>query len=82
MNEHPFRFSISYEMPRRGETPAVIGAKFLHTLEALSRIDPLLARWKVRDRPTLTSVPLADARAHYNHRRKFCGSRSRRPARA
>jgi hypothetical protein len=63
MNEHPFRFSISYEMPRRGETPAVIGAKFLHTLDALSRIDPLLARWKVRDRPTMTSVPLADARA-------------------
>ena len=57
-----FRFSIYYEVPRRGETPAVIGAKFLQTLDALSRIDPLLARWKVLDRPTLASVPLADAR--------------------
>jgi len=62
MNEHPFRFSIYYEVPRRGETPAVIGAKFLRTLDALSRIDPLLATWKVLDRPTLASLPLADAR--------------------
>ena len=61
-NENLFRFSIYYEVPRRGETPAVIGAKFLQTLDALSRIDPLLARWKVLDRPTLASVPLADAR--------------------
>jgi hypothetical protein len=62
MNEHPFRFSIYYELPRRGETPAVIGAKFLHTLDTLSPIDPLLARWKVLDRPTLASLPLAEAR--------------------
>jgi hypothetical protein len=59
-NENLFRFSIYYEVPRRGETPAVIGAKFLQTLDALSRIDPLLARWKVLDRPTLPSVPLAE----------------------
>jgi hypothetical protein len=62
MNKNPFRFSIYYELPRRGETPAVIGAKFLRTLDALSRIDPLLATWKVLDRPTLASLPLADAR--------------------
>jgi hypothetical protein len=62
MNENPFRFSIHYEVPRRGETPVVIGAKFLQTLDALSRVDPLLARWKVLDRPTLASIPLADAR--------------------
>jgi hypothetical protein len=62
MNENPFRFSIYYEVPRRGETLAVIGAKFLHTLDALSRIDPLLATWKVLDRPTLASLPLTDAR--------------------
>jgi hypothetical protein len=63
MNENPFRFSIYYEVSRRGETPAVIGAKFLHTLDALSRIDPLLATWKVLDRPTLASLPLTDARS-------------------
>jgi hypothetical protein len=62
MNEHLFRFGIYYELPRRRETPAVIGAKFLHTLDALSRIDPLLATWNVLDRPALASVPLADAR--------------------
>jgi len=62
MNERPFRFSIYYEVPRRGETPAVIGAKFLRTLDALSRIGPLLATWKVLDRPTLASLPLVDAR--------------------
>jgi hypothetical protein len=62
MNKNPFRFSIYYQLPRRGETPAVIGAKFLRTLDALSRIDPLLATWKVLDRPTLASLPLADAR--------------------
>jgi hypothetical protein len=63
MNENPFRFRIYYEVPRRGETPAVIGAKLPQTLDALSRIDPLLAEWKVLDRPTQTSVPLADARS-------------------
>jgi Immunity protein 52 len=62
MNEHPFRFGIYYELPRRRETPAVIGTKFLHTLDALSRIDPLLATWNVLDRPALASLPLADAR--------------------
>jgi hypothetical protein len=62
MNENPFRFSIYYEMPRRGETPAIIGAKFLQTLDSLSRIDPHLARWKVLDRPTMASLPLAEAR--------------------
>ncbi len=62
MNKNLFRFSIYYELPRRGETPAVIGAKFLRTLDALSRIDPLLATWKVLDRPTLASLPLAEAR--------------------
>jgi hypothetical protein len=62
MNENPFRFSIYYEVPRRGETPAVIGAKFLQTLDTLSQVDPLLATWKVLDRPTLASLPLVDAR--------------------
>jgi hypothetical protein len=62
MNKNPFRFGIYYELPRRGESPAVIGAKFLRTLDALSRIDPLLATWKVLDRPILASLPLAEAR--------------------
>jgi hypothetical protein len=62
MNEHPFNFSIYYGPPRRGETPAVIGAKFLQSLDALSRIDPLFANWNVLDLPALASLPLAVAR--------------------
>jgi hypothetical protein len=62
MNERPFRIGIYYGLPRRHETPAVIGAKFLHTLDALSRIDPLLANWKVLDLPAWASLPLSAAR--------------------
>ncbi len=62
MSERPFYFGISYELPGRRETPAVIGAKLLDTLDALSRIDPLFADWIVPERPTMTSWPLAVAR--------------------
>jgi Immunity protein 52 len=62
MNENPFSFEIYYGLPRRQETPAVIGAKFLDTLDALSRIDPLFANWKVLDLPAMASLPLAVAR--------------------
>jgi Immunity protein 52 len=62
MNERPFYFGICYGLPRRRETPAVIGAKLLDTLDTLSRIDPLFADWRVPDNPTMTSWPLAIAR--------------------
>ena len=62
MNEPPFTFGISYELPGSRETPAVIGAKLLDTLDALSRIDPLFADWTVPENPTMTSWPLAAAR--------------------
>jgi Immunity protein 52 len=62
MNEPPFTFGISYELPGRRETPAVIGAKLLDTLDALSRVDPLFADWIVPEKPTMTSWPLAVAR--------------------
>jgi hypothetical protein len=68
-NENLFRFSIYYEVPRRGETPAVIGAKFLQTLDALSRIDPLLARWKVLHPGVRAARPRASA--HRDHHRRF-----------
>lgn len=63
MNERPFFFGIYYGLPARRETPAVIGAKLLETLDVLSRIDPLFADWVVPDNPTMTSLPLAVARA-------------------
>jgi Immunity protein 52 len=62
MNERPFYFGIYYGLPGRRETPAVIGAKLLETLDALSGIDPLFANWKVPDNPTMTYFPLAVAR--------------------
>src|SRR5262249_31586307 len=40
----------------------VIGAKFLRSLDALSLIDPLFAKWDVLDRPAMDSLPLAVAR--------------------
>src|SRR5690349_15067132 len=63
MNERPFFFGIFYGLPARRETPAVIGAKLLETLDVLSRIDPLFADWVVPDNPTMTYLPLAVARA-------------------
>lgn len=62
MNERPFYFGIYYGLPGRRETPAVIGAKLLDTLDALARIDPLFADWTVPENPTMTSWPLAVAR--------------------
>jgi hypothetical protein len=62
MNERAFRFTIHYRLPRRQETPAVIGAKLLDSLDALSRIDPLFANWKVLDSLAMASLPLAIAR--------------------
>jgi hypothetical protein len=67
--------AINYSYAVRGkwagpadEKPAVTGAKFLQTLDALSRIDPIFAGWQVNrnwkitedDQPRL--VPLATAR--------------------
>jgi hypothetical protein len=62
MKEPPFSFDIYYGLPRRQETPAVISAKFLNTLDALRRIDPLFANWNVLDLPAMASLPLALAR--------------------
>ncbi len=69
--------TINYNYAVRGkwagpadEKPAVIGAKFLQTLDTLSRIDPIFAGWQVNrnwkitedDQPRL--VPLDTARRH------------------
>ena len=56
MNGRPLSFSIYGRLPLRRETPAVIGAKFVDSLDALSRLDPLFTDWNVLDRPTW--VPL------------------------
>jgi hypothetical protein len=62
MNERLFRFTIQYRLPRGHETSAVIGAKLLDSLDALSRIDPLFTDWKILDPAAMASLPLAIAR--------------------
>src|SRR5262249_32959338 len=62
MNGPPLSFTICNRLPLRQETPAVIGAKFLDSLDALSRIDPLFSDWSVLDRPKWASLPLARTR--------------------
>jgi hypothetical protein len=62
MDERTFSFTVHYQLSRHRETPAAIGAKFLDTLDALSRIDPLFADWEVLDYPAMASLPLALAR--------------------
>jgi hypothetical protein len=47
---------------RRPETPVAIGAKFVNTLDALSRIDPIFKHWEIADIRNSSTLPLAEAR--------------------
>lgn len=62
MNETSFRYAIWLVRPQLRETAAVIGQKFLDTLDALSEIDPLFRDWKVFDFVTTEAIPLPAAR--------------------
>ena len=62
MNETSFLYAIWLMRSQLRETPAVIGQKFLDTLDALSAIDPLFTDWKVLDYVALEAIPLAAAR--------------------
>jgi hypothetical protein len=62
MSDPPFIYFIHSKLPRRDEMPAVIGPKFLDTLDALSGIDPLFTNWNVLDLPAMATLPLAVAR--------------------
>jgi hypothetical protein len=45
-----FRYGLRSSWKGRVETPAALGAKFVGTLDALSRIDPVLfASWELFD---------------------------------
>jgi hypothetical protein len=64
MNEVQFKYSIRSELPLSSESPASIGAKFVDTLDALTRIDPtVFTNWEVMDLPAISSLPLATARS-------------------
>jgi hypothetical protein len=63
MNKDALHYSVRSSLPAGPEKPAAIGAKFLNTLDALTRFDPLFANWEVMDYLRRASVPLATARA-------------------
>jgi hypothetical protein len=64
LNEPSFLYAVWLTRPQLRETPAVIGQKFLDTLDALSTIDPLFTHWKVLDFVAMGAIPLAAARSH------------------
>jgi hypothetical protein len=76
MTKEPYyEFSIRSAWHGRVENPAAIGAKFLATLDALSRIDPIFKDWLLSDFPNPSSgdpdvdgwnikaIPIASARS-------------------
>jgi hypothetical protein len=62
MKAQRFLFSIWLVRPQRRETPAVIGQKFLDTLDALSEADPFFTPWNVLEKSAMAVLPLATAR--------------------
>jgi Immunity protein 52 len=63
MSNLNFSYGIRSDLPAHPESPASIGAKFVNTLDALSRIDPIVfSNWEVMDFSAIESLPLATAR--------------------
>lgn len=55
-----YKYFIRSKWSGRVETPAAIGAKFLETLDALSRIDPIFSGWLIADHPNQKSGDFDD----------------------
>jgi Immunity protein 52 len=64
MNKVGFDYSIRSDLPGNPESPASVGAKFVETLDALSRVDPTgFINWEVVDLAARSAHPLAAARS-------------------
>jgi hypothetical protein len=64
MTELEFDYSIRSDLPPHRESPAAVGAKFLWTLDALTRIDPtIFSNWEIMDYPAGDTIPLTTARS-------------------
>jgi hypothetical protein len=63
MNKNALHYSIRSELPAHPESPVSIGDKLVKTLDALTGIDPIFAKWEVMDYPRRDSVPLSTARS-------------------
>jgi hypothetical protein len=64
MKSFRFGYSVRSRLPGVPETPAAVGAKFLQTLDALNRINPIFGDWHVIDCRARSGRPLATARPH------------------
>jgi len=65
MSELEFYYHIRASLPPKPETPASLGAKFLQTLDALSRIDPaIFTNWQVMDLPAMAPFPIEEVRPY------------------
>jgi hypothetical protein len=62
MTQLEYYYGIRSEFPGRQESPATVGAKYLNTLDALSRAHPIFANWKVIDLQAFSTMPIAEAR--------------------
>lgn len=63
MSEPYYTYGICSICGVRRESPASLGTRFVATLDALRRIDPLCANWEIIDAHALSSSPLSVARS-------------------
>jgi Immunity protein 52 len=63
MKEEFYTYFIRSGWPEHFESTAVIATKFLKTLDRLSGLDPIFARWAIFDARAVSSLSLAVARS-------------------
>jgi hypothetical protein len=64
MNDIQFDYSICSALPAHPENPAALGAKFLETIDALTRIDPtIFADWQIITLRKPPMLPLESVRS-------------------
>lgn len=63
MSEPYYTYGICSICVVRRESPASLGTKLVNTLDALSRIDPLCANWRIIDAHAVSSSSLAAVRS-------------------
>jgi Immunity protein 52 len=75
MDEPFYSYFIRSGWKGRVESPAALGAKFVMTLDALSRIDPMFANWELAAAFDSPTVPLDEARSNIAGLIEDCVSR-------
>jgi hypothetical protein len=75
MKEPLYSYFIRSDWKGRVETPAALGAKFVKTLDALSRVDPIFANWQLAGAFDSPTVPLEEARSNIADLIEDCVSR-------